>query len=97
MAGSATYNNTNWTARDAIAITASNSNDVFGNAYNYASAAPNTGRACRALWSNSTQTVDLVMATGQLRTGIVLQPGENPFQVIQLRTTNTPTGVFALI
>ncbi len=69
-------------AKDAIPITASSINNVFGKPYN----ATNGGdaRCCKALLADTTATFSGVMATGETRTGIIVQAGVTSLQVIQV-------------
>lgn len=69
-------------ARDVIPITASSSNNVFGVAYNATSGGD--ARACKALLADAVATFSGVMSTGQTRTGVIVQAGVTPLQVIQV-------------
>lgn len=82
-------------AKDAIPVTASSTNNVFGNAYN---SAQKTGdnRACKGLLADAALTLTIVTATGQTRTGVVIQPGVTPLQVIQV-TSISGGNLWALI
>lgn len=81
-------------ARDAIPITASSANNVFGKPYT--AAAGGDARACKALLASATTTFTGVMATGETRTGVIIQAGITPLQVIQI-TSITGGSLWALI
>lgn len=82
-------------AKDAIPITASSVNDVFGNSV-ATNNANGTTRCCRALLASATTTFSGVMATGQARSSVIIQAGITQLAVIQITAISGGT-LWALI
>lgn len=81
-------------ARDALPITASASNNVFGAAYNTTNGGD--ARACKSLYADAATTFSGVTASGVLRSNIVIPQGIFPLQVIQV-TAKSGGNLWALI
>lgn len=81
-------------AKDAIPVSASSTLNVLGGTYNAANGGD--ARACKGLLADAAVTITCITAAGKIRTGVVLQAGFSPLQVIQV-TALSGGNLWALI